>query len=135
MLGVRTGGDNGLKADRFQAVEVVVELSAAGRKSYMIAKEFRQAVALERFAEANPQLLAEIAQLSEHDQAQQIQWAFEDEAETQGLQPWELALQLIAASPEELQAMRLEVHREVAEALGMSWEEYCGLNELDETAP
>lgn len=101
----------------------------------MIAKEFRQAVALERFAEANPQLLAEIAQLSEHDQAQQIQWAFEDEAETQGLQSWELALQLIAASPEELQAMRLEVHREVAEALGMSWEEYCGLNELDEAAP
>nr|WP_319528491.1 DUF6388 family protein [Pseudomonas laurentiana] len=101
----------------------------------MIAKELRQAVALERFAEANPQLLAEMAQLSEHDQAQQIQWAFEDEAEMQGLQPWELALQLIAASPEELQAMRLEVHREVAEALGMGWEEYCGFNELDETAP
>lgn len=135
VFSVRPTGDNGPKADRFQPVEAVAELSAAGRKNYMIAKELRQAVALERFAEANPQLLAEMAQLSEHDQAQQIQWAFEDEAEMQGLQPWELALQLIAESPEELQAMRLEVHREVAEALGMGWEEYCGFNELDETAP
>lgn len=101
----------------------------------MIAKESRQAVALERFAQANPQLLEEIAGLSAHEQQQQIQWAFEDQADEQGVQPWELALQLIAESPEELRQMRLEVHREVAEALGLSWQEYCEFNEIEETAP
>ena len=97
----------------------------------MIAKESRQAIALERFAQANPQLLAEIAVLSDVEQRQQIQWAFEDEAQAQGIEPWELTLRLVAESPEELQVMRLEVHREVAEALGMSWEEYCDFNEID----
>ena len=97
----------------------------------MIAKEARQALALQRFAEANPQLLEEIRELGAHEQAQQIQWAFEDAAQEQGVEPWELALQLIAQSPEELQVMRLEVHREVAEALGVSWEEYCRFNEID----
>lgn len=101
----------------------------------MIAKESRQAVALERFAQANPQLLEEIAGLSAHEQQQQIQWAFEDQADEQGVQPWELALQLIAESPEELREMRLEVHREVAEALGLSWQEYCEFNEIEDAAP
>ncbi|MBF8724331.1 DUF6388 family protein [Pseudomonas guariconensis] len=98
----------------------------------MIAKEARQALALQRFAQANPQLLEEIRGLDEREQAQQIQWAFEDAADEQGVEPWELALQLIAENPEQLQAMRLEVHREVAEALGMSWEEYCQFNEVDD---
>lgn len=49
-----------------------------------------------------------------------------------GIEPWELTLQLIAESPEELQAMRLEVHREVAEALGMDWDEYCSFNDISE---
>ncbi|MDR0207603.1 MAG: DUF6388 family protein [Pseudomonas putida] len=97
----------------------------------MIAKEARQALALQRFAEANPQLLEEIRELDAREQAQQIQWAFEDAAQEQGIEPWELALQLIAQNPEELQIMRLEVHREVAQALGMSWEEYCQFNEID----
>ncbi|MFS0826588.1 DUF6388 family protein [Pseudomonas phoenicis] len=101
----------------------------------MIAKEDRQAVALQRFAEANPQLLEEIAALDAREQAQQIQWAFEDEAQAQGLQAWELALQLIADSPEALASMRLETHWEVAEALGLEWEEYCHFNELDSVAP
>jgi hypothetical protein len=97
----------------------------------MIAKEARQALALQRFAEANPQLLEEIRELDAREQAQQIQWAFEDAAQEQGVEPWELTLQLIAQSPEELKIMRLEVHREVAQALGMSWEEYCQFNEID----
>lgn len=101
----------------------------------MIAKESRQAVALERFAQASPQLLEEIASLSAHEQQQQIQWAFEDEADSQGLQPWELTLQLIAESPEELHALRMEVHREVAETLGLSWQEYCEFNEIEDAAP
>ncbi|WP_236184139.1 DUF6388 family protein [Pseudomonas juntendi] len=97
----------------------------------MIAKEARQALALQRFADANPQLLEEIRELDAHEHAQQIEWAFEDAAQEQGLQPWELALQLIAESPEQLRAMRLETHREVAEALGLEWEEYCQFNEID----
>ncbi|MDF9617597.1 DUF6388 family protein [Pseudomonas entomophila] len=97
----------------------------------MIAKEARQALALQRFAEANPQLLEEIRELDAREQAQQIEWAFEDAAQEQGVEPWEYALQLIAESPEQLQAMRLETHREVAEALGMEWEEYCQFNEID----
>ncbi|MHC6224947.1 DUF6388 family protein [Pseudomonas sp. X10] len=101
----------------------------------MIAKEARQALALQRFTEANPQLLEEIRTLDAHEQAQQIQWAFEDAAQEQGLEPWELTLQLVAGSAQELHAMRLEVHREVAEALGMGWEEYCQCNGIDESAP
>ncbi|MGE8410613.1 MAG: DUF6388 family protein [Pseudomonas sp.] len=96
----------------------------------MIARESRQAVALERFIEANPQLRAEIAALSEVEQQQQIQWAFEDEAQEQGIEPWELTLRFIAESPEELQSLRMEVHREVAQTLGLSWEEYCDFNEI-----
>ncbi|MDZ5601755.1 DUF6388 family protein [Pseudomonas sp. RP23018S] len=101
----------------------------------MIAKEHRQTVALQRFAEANAQLLEEIKSLDAREQAQQIQWAFEDQAQAQGLQAWELALELIAESPEALASMRLETHQEVAEALGLGWEEYCHFNELDPAAP
>lgn len=97
----------------------------------MIAKEARSQLALDTFAASNPQLLDEIKDLSPKDQQQQIQWAFEDQADEQGLEPWELTLELIATSPEELKAMRLEVHQEVAETLGMSWEEYCSFNEIE----
>lgn len=97
----------------------------------MIAKQARQALALQRFAEANPQLLEEIRELDAREQAQQIEWAFEDAADELGVQPWEYALQLIAESPEQLKAMRLETHREVAEALGLEWEAYCEFNEID----
>ena len=100
----------------------------------MIARESRQALALERFIEANPQLRAEIAALSEVEQQQQIQWAFEDGAQEQGIEPWELTLRFIAESPEELQSLRMEVHREVAQTLGLSWEEYCDFNEIGDPA-
>ena len=53
--------------------------------------------------------------------------AFEAEAESQGLFAWELTLQRTATTPEEYQAQRLEVHREVAEMAGMDWLEYCDL--------
>lgn len=99
----------------------------------MIAKESRQAVALQRFAEANPQMREEIKDLGAHEQEQQIQWAFDDAAEEQGLQSWELVLQLIAESEDERKAMWLEVHREVAQTLDMSWEEYCDFNEIDDS--
>lgn len=98
----------------------------------MIAKESRHDCAIEKFKAANPSLLEEIRALSPKEQQQQIEWAFEDEAELRGLEPWELALELIAQSPEELKAMRIETHRDVADALGMSWEEYRGFNDISE---
>ncbi|NWA27769.1 hypothetical protein HX870_19765 [Pseudomonas gingeri] len=98
----------------------------------MIAKESRNQVALDKFLDAHPHLREETRDLSPKEQQQQFQWAFEDEAENLGIEPWELTLQLVAETPEELKAMRLEVHREVAEALGMDWDEYCSFNEITE---
>jgi hypothetical protein len=88
--------------------------------------------ALAKYLETNPGLRDEIQQLSAKEQQDQTKWAFEDEAEDQGIEPWELALQLIAETPEQLKAMRLEAHQQVAEALGMEWAEYCELNEIQE---
>ena len=96
----------------------------------MIPKESRNELALDTFIKAHPELLEEMKELSAEDRQQQILWAFENEADDLGIEAWELALQLIARSPEELAAMCLEVHQEVAEALEMSWEEYCGLNDI-----
>lgn len=96
----------------------------------MIPKESRNELALDTFIKAHPELLEEMKELSAEDRQQQMLWAFENEADDLGIEAWELALQLIARSPEELAAMRLEVHQEVAEALEMSWEEYCGLNDI-----
>ncbi|WXF88948.1 DUF6388 family protein [Pseudomonas syringae pv. atrofaciens] len=86
--------------------------------------------ALAKYLVTHPTLKDEISALSPKEQQQQVQWAFEDEAESQGIETWELALELIAESPEQLQSMRLEAHRQVAEALGMDWEEYCGFNDI-----
>lgn len=97
----------------------------------MIPKQQRQDVALEKFLEQHPDLRDEIQVLNAKEQKEQTLWALEDAAEEQGLEPWELVLELIATSPEELKIMRLEVHQEVAEALGMDWDEYRQLNELD----
>lgn len=97
----------------------------------MIPEKDRSQLALEKFIAGQPQLLDEIKDLSAEDQQQQIQWAFDDQAEERGIEPWELALELTATSPEELKALRLEVHHEVAEALGMSWEEYCSFNDIE----
>ena len=96
----------------------------------MIPKESRNELAPDTFIKAHPHLIEEMKELSHEDRQQQILWAFEDEAQNRGLETWELALELIARSPEELAAMRREVHQEVAEALDMSWEEYCGFNDI-----
>ncbi|MEE4754147.1 DUF6388 family protein [Pseudomonas alliivorans] len=95
----------------------------------MNALEWNEA-ALAKYLSTHPTLKDEISQLSVAEQKQQLQWAFEDEAESQGIEPWELALELIAESPEQLKQMRLEAHVQVAEALGMDWDEYCELNDI-----
>lgn len=55
-------------------------------------QEVRHQAALDKYLEATPQLKEEIKDLSADDQRDQVQWAFEDEAESQNLQPWELTL-------------------------------------------
>ena len=88
--------------------------------------------ALAKYIETNPELKGEIANLSPKDQQDQIRWAFEDEAEAQGIETWELALTFVAESPEQLKSMRLEAHKEAAETLGIDWEEYRAANAIAE---
>lgn len=92
-------------------------------------QEVRHQEALDKYLEATPQLKDEIKDLSVDDQKDQVQWAFEDEAESQGLQPWELTLKY-TSTPEEFEAARLVLHKEAAEVLGVEWEEYCEMNNL-----
>ena len=92
-------------------------------------QEVRHAEALKKYLEESAQLKEEIKDLSADDQRDQIQWAFEDEAESQGFQPWELTLKY-TSTPEEFEVARLALHKEAAEVLGVEWEEYCEMNDL-----
>ena len=94
-----------------------------------LTQEQRHEQALEKYILDVPDLKEEIKDLSPDDQKDQIQWAFEDEAESQGLQPWELTLKY-TSTPEEFEAQRLVLHKEAAEVLGVEWEEYCEMNNL-----
>src|SRR5471030_1640713 len=92
-------------------------------------QEERHEAALKKYVAESPELLDEIKDLSADDQKDQIQWAFEDEAEAQGLQPWELTLKY-TSSPEAFEAARIVLHKEAAEVLGVEWDEYCEMNNL-----
>lgn len=94
-----------------------------------LTQEQRHEIALEKYILDVPDLKEEIKDLSPDDQKDQIQWAFEDEAEAQGLQPWELTLKY-TSTPEEFEAQRLVLHKEAAEVLGVEWDEYCEMNNL-----
>jgi hypothetical protein len=94
-----------------------------------MSQEARHEEALNKYLLDSPQLAEEIKDLPADDQKDQIQWAFEDEAEAQGLQPWELTLKY-TSSPEEYEAARLALHKEAAEVLGVEWDEYCEMNNL-----
>jgi hypothetical protein len=84
--------------------------------------------ALPKYIVTNPTLQEEIQDLSPKDQQDQTRWAFEDEAEALNIETWELALHFSSKSEEEIQALRLAVYKEAAEALDMDWDEYCELN-------
>ena len=94
-----------------------------------LTQQQRHEQALEKYLLDVPDLKEEIKDLSPDDQKDQIQWAFEDEAEARGLQPWELTLKY-TSTPEEFEAQRLVLHKEAAEVLGVEWEEYCDMNNL-----
>jgi hypothetical protein len=80
--------------------------------------------ALAKYIVTNPTLPEE--------QKQQTLWAFEDEAENLGIPTWDLALQFISETPEQLKELRLAAHKEAADALDMEWDEYCELNEVEQ---
>jgi len=97
--------------------------------------------ALETFLDQRPDLRVELDNLNPllaqakgetatQYREERLHEAFEAEAERQGLFAWELTLQLTATSPQDFQARRLEVHKEVAEMAGMEWAEYCELHGL-----
>ena len=97
--------------------------------------------ALDRFLAEHPELAAELETLNplaaravgqsmKEYRQERLNEAFEAEAERLGFFAWELTLQLTSANPQEFEAQRLEVHREVAQMAGMSWAEYCELHGL-----
>lgn len=71
----------------------------------------------------------------QQEQIEQIEQAFEDEAERRGVALWELMLQLTATSEEQLQSQLNAAHQEIAEMVEMSWEDYCRLHNLSDWAP
>lgn len=98
-------------------------------------------LALDRFLSAHPELATQLDTLNPlaaqakgqtlaNYRAERLHEAFEAEAESQGLFAWELTLKLTAESAEDFAAQRLEVHREVAQMAGMSWDEYCQLYDV-----
>jgi hypothetical protein len=98
-------------------------------------------IALARFLATNPALQEELDHLNplaaqaagvtrQQYREERLHEAFEAHAQHLGLFAWELTLQLTAASPEEYEALRREVHKEVAEMAGMEWAQYCELHGL-----
>lgn len=64
---------------------------------------------------------------------EQIEQKLDDEAERRGVAQWELILQLSTNTEEQLQSQLHEAHREIAQMVEMSWEDYCRLHNLSET--
>lgn len=98
--------------------------------------------ALDRFLGERPELAAELEKLNplaaravgqsmQEYRQERLNEAFEAEAERLGFFAWELTLQLTSETPEDFEAQRLEVHREVAQMAGMGWAEYCELYGLE----
>lgn len=97
--------------------------------------------ALDRFLDEHPDVATELNSLNPlaaqakgetlaQYRAERLHEAFEAEAERQGLFAWELTLKLTAESSETFEAQRLEVHKEVAQMAGLSWDVYCQLHDL-----
>ena len=97
--------------------------------------------ALDRFLSERPELAEQLDTLNPLEaravgqsikqyRQERLNEAFEAEAERQGLFAWELTLKLTTDSLDAFETQRLEVHKEVAQMAGLSWDEYCKLHEL-----
>jgi hypothetical protein len=107
----------------------------------MVSAEHPHQQALDNFLAQRPELQHQLANLNpleaqaaglskEEYRQERLHEAFEEEAERQGLFAWELTLQLTAATPDEYETQRREVHKEVAQMAGMPWAEYCEMHHL-----
>lgn len=85
---------------------------------------------LDRLEVANAKELEAIGSSEEEHRHQQMDLAFAMAAKSAGLEPYELAIRLVAGTSAQAQEWRLEHHRETAEALGISWDEYKSINRL-----
>jgi len=96
-------------------------------------------LALDRFLHEHPDVLTQLDTLNPlaaqakgetlaQYRSERLHEAFEAEAERLGLFAWELTLKLTAESAQAFEAQRLEVHKEVAQMAGMSWDAYCELH-------
>lgn len=103
--------------------------------------EQRHNAAMEKFFSEHPDLLSAIESVkpgvieacgltvSEYREQQRLV-AFSDAARRLGVDTTELAIRLVAESPEQAQEWRLGHQKKLAEALGIEWEEYRALNRI-----
>ena len=105
--------------------------------------ESRYKAARDKFFNENPQALTAIESVNprvieacgisiEEYQQQQRYMIFAEAAKSRGLEVDEFVIQLMAQSPEQAHAWRLERHRKMAEALGIDWAEYKQMNRITE---
>ncbi|KAF0255654.1 MULTISPECIES: DUF6388 family protein [Pseudomonas] len=105
--------------------------------------ESRYKAARDKFFAENPQALTAIESVKpsvieacgmtvEEYQQQQRYVVFAEAAKSRGLEVDEFVIQLMAQSPEQAQAWRLDRHRQMAEALGIEWAEYKQMNRIIE---
>ncbi|MDO7927732.1 DUF6388 family protein [Pseudomonas sp. KFB-139] len=103
----------------------------------------RYQAAYEKYFGNNPQAVAEIESVSqkmiEHLGITMEEWRqterhriFAEAAKARGLEIGEFVIRLMAESPEQAHAWRLENHRRMADTLGIPWDEYKQLNRINE---
>ena len=109
----------------------------------MLTFEDRSTAARDKFFAENPQAMREIEAVSaevikgsgmtvEEYRSQQRLQVFAEAAKKRGVELDEFVIHLVAQSPQQAQEWRIERHRQMAEALGSSWEEYKDLNRITE---
>lgn len=103
----------------------------------------RYDLALTRFFSTNQQLAAEADDINETEanavgvsledlQRRRRAQIFDRAARALGIDSFELTIRLVAESPEQAQAWRLELLRKHADAIGIDWEKFKQLNGIEE---
>lgn len=105
--------------------------------------ENRYSAARDKFFAENPRALTEIESVrpsiieacgmtvDEYRQQQRCV-VFAEAAKSRGLEVDEFVIRLVAESPEQAQAWRLDRQRQIATVLGIDWDEYKQLNRITE---
>ncbi len=102
-------------------------------------KEQRLSLAFEKFLDSNPAIKSEIEALSEVDaehvgisledyQKAEVAAKFAAYAASQGIDPYELTVNLTADSADEKARLMEESHKKIADAIGVTWDKYLEIN-------